>query len=160
MKQSISLVITILVSALAFQTNAGASLQVSKVQAKRHQTKVRSGVAGEVEADIYSGRKNPTWALSEKETGIVFHMLAGLPPAVPTSLDGGLGYRGFRVRKVGTLSKLPQEIRVCRGIAYDGVHFYKDADRQMERWILKSGKRQLGAKTYEYIKKEIAMTSK
>jgi hypothetical protein len=147
---------------LTFHITAGASTiaKGSRAKAKHNRTKVQSGTAGEVEVDLFSGRKNPSWALSERQTRTVFRMLAGLPPAPASDFAEGLGYRGFRVRKVGTLSKLPHEFTVYKGIAYDGAHYYRDEGRRIEQWLLRSGKGHLDMGVYKVIEKEIGLPSK
>lgn len=53
-----------------------------------------------VELDVFSGRPNPQWTLTEQEAGRVEEMLRDLPPAEPgrAAMEPGLGYRGFLVR--------------------------------------------------------------
>jgi len=53
-----------------------------------------------VEIDIFSGRPNPRWQLSETENARLTRLLESLEPAVagPSPSPPGLGYRGFRLR--------------------------------------------------------------
>jgi hypothetical protein len=159
MKRLITL-LTFLV--LTFNIAVGASTITKRGRAKaRHsRTTVQSGTAGVVQVDLFSGRKNPSWALSEKQTRAVFHMLAGLPLALVGDFAEGLGYRGFRVRKAGTSSKLPHEFAVYKGIAYDGAHYYKDEGRRIEQWLLRSGKGHLDTGIYKAIEKDIGLPPK
>lgn len=114
-----------------------------------------SGTSGLVELRIFSGRENPTWSLSEEDTKTLFNLLAKLPGVPAKRFNDGLGYTGFRVRKIGTLSKLPHDFEIYKGVAFDGTHYYKDRNRRLENWILRSGKEHLDAKLYATVEKEI-----
>jgi hypothetical protein len=53
-----------------------------------------------VELDIFSGRPNPRWSLSESENAELARLIESLQPAAspPSLTPPGLGYRGFRLR--------------------------------------------------------------
>ena len=68
-----------------------------------------AGSEGEVELMIFSGRENPSWQLPEEQTEKVFAMLAALLKTTRTAPEGGLGYRGFRVRRSRVKSGLAEE---------------------------------------------------
>ena len=48
-----------------------------------------------VSLGIYSGRPDPSWALSEAESAELSRLLASLPSTVGEPPQGGLGYHGF-----------------------------------------------------------------
>lgn len=159
MNEVLTLLLTMLVCASLCQMTREASRlkRGGERGAKRLKAKVQSE-ASEVTVDIYSGRRNPSWRINGKETEMVFQMLARLPPTPAVQFNEGLGYRGIWVRKLGTLSKFPYEMRVYRGIATDGARFYQDVDQHIESWLLRSGRRHLGAKTYALIRKDTGWT--
>ncbi len=52
-----------------------------------------------VEADVFSGRVNPTWPMTAAEAGDLQTLLEGLPSTIacPNPPRDGLGFRGFGV---------------------------------------------------------------
>ena len=92
----------------------------------------------EVMLDIFSGRPNPRWQLSEEQSKVLKLKLSVLPAGEwrkPTAL----GYRGIRVSNVGGVEGLPERIR-----AYDGVlaivdreetNYYADING-VENWLI------------------------
>jgi hypothetical protein len=69
-----------------------------------------------VEFDVFSGRPNPTWNLSEEETFELLEALQNLPPADKLSRENGLGYRGFILSNPDRAGGLAPYIRI-----YDGI---------------------------------------
>ena len=131
---------------------------IEPVSAEPAQT--TSGTTGVVELRIFIGQANPTWFLSEEDTETAFSILAKLPSTRARKISQGLGYRGFRVNKVGTLSRLPHEFEVYKGVASDGVNNYRDKDRRLELWLLRSGKEHLDKQLYAAIECEINSTGR
>src|SRR5262245_49044670 len=69
----------------------------------RTQTKAIEGAAtmaisAEVELDVFSGRPNPVWTLSNADTAELERRLSALTKTSATTLFDGLGYRGLIVR--------------------------------------------------------------
>lgn len=58
----------------------------------------------EVELDIFSGRPNPKWVLSEEEEKELLNIILSDPteisPVYTSEVQFGLGYRGLIVRKI------------------------------------------------------------
>ena len=52
----------------------------------------------EVALDVFSGRENPKWQLTEAEAAQLQARLSDLPESTAAAPQGGLGYRGFIVR--------------------------------------------------------------
>ena len=98
-----------------------------------------------VEIDVYSGRPNPQFDLSEPFSAELGHMLRDLPLANRTEPQPGLGYRGFVVT-AETAAALPVKLRVFDGLIIidDGqqVKVYLDRDGVESR--LKRYARQAG----------------
>jgi len=54
-----------------------------------------------VTLDVFSGRPNPSWTLSEKEARTLTERFAGRALQAATAVEGVLGYRGFIVQVPG-----------------------------------------------------------
>jgi hypothetical protein len=96
----------------------------------------------DVELDIYSGRPNPSWALSPQDADSFDSKLAALPSAQPSTLADPLGYRGFIVRaRHGddeTRTAVQQgHVQSTRG---QTTTFRGDPGRALERWLLDTGR--------------------
>jgi hypothetical protein len=95
-----------------------------------------------VELDIFSGNPNPTWVLSDADGVLFLKRLAMLPKASAKELSTNLGYRGFIVEVTnGTEKSL---VRIQNGTFQlsqgDTNVYYSDPNRDLERWLLNSGK--------------------
>jgi hypothetical protein len=96
----------------------------------------------EVELDIFSGMPNPTWTLTNDEADSFVKQLDALRRASARELSGNLGYRGFIVQcKQGANTQL---IRIQNGTVHmtkGGMNVYVyDEDRELERWLLNTGR--------------------
>lgn len=110
----------------------------------------------EVELDIFSGMPNPTWVLTNAEADTLVKKLAGLSRTSATELSGNLGYRGFIVQC--TQGADAQLIRIQAGTVHisegaRNVYAY-DKDRQIERWLLNTGKPHLNNELFEIAERE------
>jgi len=112
-----------------------------------------------VTLQIFSGRENPSWSLSEKQIDELLALLKDLPKTEPSDFQGGLGYQGFRVVLTENTTEKTHEI-----IVYQGRIFYKtaqaeayfaDRDRRLEKFLLKSGDSHLDDKLPKSVKDEI-----
>ena len=74
-----------------------------------------------VEIDVYSGRPNPEFQLSEPLSRELARMLQDLPASDHAAPEGGLGYRGFVISETAG-SGLPARLRV-----FDGFVINEDA---------------------------------
>jgi hypothetical protein len=106
----------------------------------------------EVELDIFSGRPNPTWALTDSQTASLLEMLDGLPQTESEPRPGDLGYRGMIVRLRGAKAR---EITVHTGVAAVNGGSHADADRHVERWLLETGRPFLDPSIYDIVKAEL-----
>lgn len=86
-----------------------------------------------VEIDIFSGRPNPRWRLSEPETARITRLLGSLEPATggPPPGPPGLGYRGVRLRDSNGLTW-----SAYRGFVQSPDGLLADPDRRVERFVL------------------------
>jgi len=113
-----------------------------------------------VELDVFSGVPNPTWKLSESEAASLAQLLTHLEATQsPGQRFDGLGYRGFIVHLVA-----PQSLAISTMHAYggtveiesgDGTSFYQDPQRQVERWLLETGRPYFSDELYKEISNEI-----
>ena len=76
-----------------------------------------------VELDVFSGRPNPQWALTEQETARVEELLRDLPSEPGASTESALGFRGF------ILSDGKRRVTVGGGF----VRFEEGADKPVRR---------------------------
>jgi hypothetical protein len=110
----------------------------------------------EVELDIFSGMPNPTWILTNVEADSFMKQLDALPPTSARELSGNLGYRGFIVQC--TQAADTQLIRIQAGTVHiskgtTDVYAY-DKDRQLERWLLNTGKPHLKPELFQIVERE------
>ena len=111
----------------------------------------------EVELDIFSGMPNPTWILTNAAADNFLKQLAALPPTSARELSGNLGYRGFIVQC--TEGENTRLIRIQKGIVHisegeTNVYAY-DANRELERWVLNTGRSQLKDEIYQVAEREL-----
>jgi hypothetical protein len=114
----------------------------------------------EVELDIFSGMPNPTWVLTAAEADGFAQRLAQLPATSAGQLPGHLGYRGFIVRV--TEGVRTQEIRIWAGAVHvsDGPGIRAaDKDRELERWVLHSGRPHLSDELVEAVERDLQARS-
>ncbi len=98
----------------------------------------------EVELDVFSGRPNPVWSLSESEKSRLLELLSRLPSGEVRELPEPLGYRGFAVTLTHADARVT-EIRVYKGEvqveAAGAVTALADPGRTLERWLSTTGSR-------------------
>jgi hypothetical protein len=111
----------------------------------------------EVELDIFSGMPNPTWVLTSAEADNFVQQLAALSRTSATELLGNLGYRGFIVQV--TQAADTQLIRIQNGIVHitqgTANAYALDKNRELERWLLNTGKPQLKNELFEIAEREL-----
>ena len=112
----------------------------------------------EVELDIFSGNPNPAWTLSDADSAHFLEKLALLPAASPAEFATNLGYRGFIVRRANATES--SVVRIQRG----RVHvlragkdlYYSDPQRDLERWLLRTGQLFLDSTIFGIVETELA----
>ena len=111
----------------------------------------------EVELDIFSGMPNPTWVLVGPDAQNFATRLAGLTRVSAQEVSGNLGYRGFIVRIVS--SDQTRHIRVQTGTVHvsegTGTICAKDENRELEGWLLNSGKPHLTNEIVEIVERNL-----
>jgi len=110
----------------------------------------------EVEFDIFSGMPNPTWILTDAEADSFEKRLAALGPSASSEPLGNLGYRGFIVQC--TQAANLRLIRVQKGIVKisegETDVYASDTDRELERWLLNTGKLHLDDELFQIAERE------
>ena len=98
-----------------------------------------------VELNIFSGRPNPFWELSEEEASELAKRLARLTPTNHPSRLGRLGYRGFIISNPTASAGVPMRMSVFDGIiaSFEGGNtmYYKDTNN-VEYWLLEEARKQ------------------
>ena len=111
-----------------------------------------------VTLDVFSGRPNPAWSLSEPMTAEFLRRLKALDAS---KVDGpefdGLGYRA--VRAVFQDQAEGVIVTASRGIvtleqASQRFH-YADAGRQFELWLVNTGAGHVSSDVLQYVTREI-----
>jgi hypothetical protein len=98
----------------------------------------------QVVVDLFSGRPNPSWELSERQEQELLRHLAELEQQAPAQLveSPGLGYRGLLVSPPRERGLTPRW-RLFRGTAQRGTVAWPDPQRRLERWLLATAGDQL-----------------
>ena len=111
----------------------------------------------EVELDIFSGMPNPAWTLTNAEAESFVKQLAALPETPARDPRGNLGYRGFIVQC--TQGANTQLIRIQNGavqLSKGETNVYaSDDDRQLERWLLDTGRPHLKDELFQIAEREL-----
>ncbi len=109
----------------------------------------------QVELDIFSGRPNPKWSLSSKDTKTLAAMIEKLPRTKSTSIFDGLGYRGFVVNSSTPIAGV-NSIKIYKQVVkLDAANYRKDSDKTIERWLLTKAESALSKEEYRLAAKEI-----
>ncbi|HEX8903369.1 MAG TPA: hypothetical protein VF771_00860 [Longimicrobiaceae bacterium] len=113
-----------------------------------------------VEADLFSGRPNPTFTLDAEQAATLATLLRGLPAGGQRREPPGLGYRGFVIRDAGDALPGCTTLRAFHGIvtAECGAESRDLADpaQTVERWLLDVARPKLSAEVVDVIRGELA----
>lgn len=114
--------------------------------------------------DVYSGRPNPSWSLSERDAKRLLDRVAGRALAAPDASDGVLGYRGFVVTAASDdqlPENMPHSFRVDGGLA-EGYPFATGASplaaaegAEAAQYLLETGIHTLEGGLVEYVTRSI-----
>lgn len=117
-----------------------------------------------VTLQVFSGRENPSWSLSEKQIDELLALIKDLPKAEPRDFPDGLGYRGFQVVLTENTNEKTHQIVAYKGqILYTTAGadaYFNDPDRRLETFLLKSGDSYLNDELSKFIKDEIESSRK
>jgi hypothetical protein len=97
-----------------------------------------------VELDIFSGRTNPTWNLSDTLSQSLVEAVNNFPETEAQAMFEGLGFRGFRVYVTGPEMRGPVSWLVQGEIVEidlgSTVTYKRDVDHFVEKSLLESAK--------------------
>jgi hypothetical protein len=113
--------------------------------------------------NVFSGRPNPTWTLSNKEDKALTERLAALDQATdkrPSGVFGGLGYRGFTISRPaahpgGKLAMTVHESVVDRHLG----DFNLVDDTALESFLTETGKAAVPDLVAEHVKQQLTAAS-
>jgi hypothetical protein len=98
----------------------------------------------EVTLNIFSGRPNPKWLLSEKQIKTLSAKLGEFTVAEPES-PLGLGYRGVTITNLSKSPRLPERILAYNGIlsiCNNRTTIHQEDINNIEGWLLAQGDEQ------------------
>lgn len=116
-----------------------------------------------IELDVFSGRQNPSWSLSEEEIMEFLEAFQDLPSADKPSQEIGLGYRGFLILNPDRAGGLAPHIRICSGIVTitdDHEQFYRDVHGLEHRLLLQTSQHGYKAIVDSVLEKKTGSESK
>lgn len=93
--------------------------------------------------DIFSGRPNPKWPLSNEQVDELKKKLSKLPMSKPV-MPPGLGYRGVLVTNLSRDGRIPDQIKVYNSIlsiADTGRTSYYEDVNNIEEWLLEQARK-------------------
>jgi hypothetical protein len=116
-----------------------------------------------VTLQVYSGRENPSWNLSEKQISDLLALVGDLPKSEAFTLPDNLGYRGFQVELAEKAAEKTQEIVAYKGrVLYKSAEadkYFTDRERRLEMFLLNSAD-SLNEELYKFIEDEITAEQK
>ncbi len=123
-----------------------------------------SGFDAQVELDVFSGRPNPTWALSQADINTFQQKLGALPTTAAQPYPDRLGYRGLMVTLTDRASGNRALVwRVSAGVAQIAAgtahDYYADPDQALESWLLHTGQPYLPADLFATVQAELSRHS-
>jgi hypothetical protein len=113
-----------------------------------------------VELDIFSGRENPFWNLSQNESETFMEKFESLSETKKNASFGGeLGYRGIVITGRPIEDKGFDEIRIYHGVANakaeSDILSLVDPGHALELWLIETGETHIDRALYESVQHEI-----
>jgi hypothetical protein len=102
------------------------------------------------ELDVFSGRPNPQWELTNDEWAELRRRIGTLPELPAGTPAGGLGYRGIVLTPRENGEPNFSGLVVGRGVvmvtdAQGSEQAFEDTDRSIEAWLLHMAQTRLGS---------------
>ena len=112
-----------------------------------------------VELDIYSGRPNPEWVLTELEASVFSELFCLLAPIAADPVpETRLGYRGFIATDPGGSIEGYDKLWIYRGRILatheTGTHTFADPALALETWLLLSARGRVAEPTLRHLEDE------
>ena len=115
-----------------------------------------SGGTMRIQIDMFSGRPNPSWEITAAEADQVRASFRQLPERQAGARSERLGYRGLIVNGDGVRDLGLTRILIGGGVViaegFQGVRYFSDADRSVERQIFQTGRTRLDPTDYAAFK--------
>lgn len=113
-----------------------------------------------VTLDVFSGRQNPTWILSEADSQKLVERVNAVETVTaqkPSGAMGGLGYRGFLLNRTPNSVQIHGAMRVHEGIVDKGIHEANliTRDREIESFLLETAPDTVHADVRKLVASEI-----
>jgi hypothetical protein len=112
-----------------------------------------------VTLNVFSGRPNPTWLLSEEEETELQKRLAQAQKVTdkrPSGVHGGLGYRGFSVSRGANHPYGPLALTVHQGIVDQHIGPNAVDSTELESWLARTTRAQIPGVVLEHVKAALA----
>jgi hypothetical protein len=110
----------------------------------------------QIELDVFSGRPNPTWALSDQEGKEFLAKFKAL-----TASDShkphydGLGYRGFKVTEFQDYDKVTVLEGIVEARRGEKTYRWRDQEKTLEKYLLKLAKDHVDEGIYKVVESSI-----
>ena len=112
-----------------------------------------------VTLNVFSGRPNPSWLLSENDDAQLTERLASLQILTekrPSGIFGGLGYRGFSISRESDHAFGPMALTVHEGIADRQIAGPNMVDTTgMEEWLAEQAAAHVAPEVMAYVREAI-----
>lgn len=112
-------------------------------------------ISAQVELDVFSGRPNPLWTLSESDTAELERRLSALPKTSARTLFDGLGYRGL-IARLGKDTTAHVQNGTVALAGRESSAYFEDSQRALERWLITTGKSAMGEEIYKMVEAEVS----
>jgi len=94
----------------------------------------------EVELDIFSGRPNPMWGLSDAQIEeLKVKLDTPYPTTKPKQMPPIFGYRGFLLTNLSKVQTIPEQLHLFDGVLTitdkEITNYYKDVSN-IEEWLI------------------------
>jgi len=116
-----------------------------------------------VTLDVFSGRPNPTWVLTNEQAIFFLNNVYQIKPTteiLQNYLEKILGYRGFIVDEKGDKNLPLKRFDIYDGAikvsSNDSSYILKDKDFQLEKWLLQTAYNHIDNDTFNFVKEDIA----
>jgi hypothetical protein len=115
-----------------------------------------------VTLDVFSGRPNPTWALTKEQTLLFLNKISEIKPTtenIQSYPKKILGYRGFIVDQITNKDLTSKGFEIYNGaikvLSNSSSYFLKDNNFQLEKWLLQTAYDHIDNDTFNFIKEDI-----
>ena len=112
--------------------------------------------------DVFSGRPNPTWALTKEQTLLFLNKISEIKPTIENIQsypEKILGYRGFIVDQITHKDLTSKRFEIYNGaikvLSNSSSYFLKDNTFQIEKWLLQTACNHIDNSTFNFVRDDI-----